>query len=94
MNKWAEDRLRGMKRGPDGLPVAYADVSSDMFPFCVEVKDQETGELLWEKTIYAACVVQVPGFAPRKVRCTVTYLRTGKWVSTNSNGETIEGQHD
>ncbi len=69
---------------------AFHDVDADTFPFKVETHDEATGELLWEQTVHGPGAIKVPGFHPRKVQCTVIYLRSGMKVVTNSQGIVLE----
>lgn len=57
----------------DGKPVAFHDFKPEQFPFRVQFIDNDTEELLHEVIVRGISHMEVPGFAPRRVRVEITY---------------------
>lgn len=67
-------------RTTDERPVAFHDFRPDQFPFRVRFIDLDTDELVHEIIVRGIGGVEVPGFAPRRVKVEITFANGMQYV--------------
>lgn len=71
--------------------IVCATIDAAQFPFTMEIRCEETGQLLWLYVCSGPERISVPGFAPR--RCCVTVIDSaGRATTQLSNGVVHESQ--
>lgn len=70
-------------------PVAFYDLRRDQFPFRLRLLDEATDEVAWESLVRGPGAIEIPSFAPRKVRAELTYPNGHQFVNW-SDGRTEE----
>jgi hypothetical protein len=65
--------------------VRYVDIDVDAFPMRVEYIDDDTDELLQSIDVPGPGFLEIPGFAPRRVRVKIT-SPDGRWTIRYPDG--------
>lgn len=68
----------------------FVDMPEEDFPIDLRLIDHDTGEQLYRVDVSGPAAVDIPGFAPRKVRAMIT-LATGMRYVSYPDGRTIHG---
>lgn len=89
---WARDHVAKLPH-VNGRPVATVDLGGEQFPFIISAIAEDSDRVLWQAVVEGPGAIEVPGFAPRKIKMLIVWP-TGVWQLTDSHGDLTEGLVD
>ncbi len=77
--------------GPRRLATTFHDLLPQQFPVRLFLRDEESGEMLWQHVVEQPGQIRVPSFAPRRVKAILAY-GDGVIEVVNSAGDKTTGR--